>query len=54
MRQPGKRRPSYAFASEMWGLTRAGFDVELAEAYASVRQHLRQYGLNGAGDLELR
>jgi hypothetical protein len=51
MNQPGKRRPSYAYASERWGLTRAEFDVELAEAYASVRQYLRRYGLDSADDL---
>jgi hypothetical protein len=54
MDQPGKRRPSYAYANERWGLTRAEFDAELGEAYASVRQHLRRYGLDSAYDLEFR
>ena len=52
--QPGKRRPSYAYAVERWGLTRAEFDVELAEAYGSIRRYLRRYGLDSAYDLELR
>jgi hypothetical protein len=52
--QPGKRRPSSAYASERWGLTRAEFDVELAEAYASLRHHLRRYGLDSADDLEFQ
>jgi hypothetical protein len=52
--QPGKRRPSYAYADERWGLTRAKFDVELAEAYGSVRRYLWQYGLDGADDLEFQ
>jgi hypothetical protein len=30
------------------------FDLELAEAYGSVRRYLRQNGLEGAGDLELQ
>lgn len=54
MSQQGKRRPSYAFANERWGLARAEFDAALAEAYASVRRYLRQHGLDGADDLELR
>ena len=54
MGQPGKRRPSYTHANERWGLTRAEFDAELSEAYASVRHHLRRYGLDGACDLEFR
>ena len=52
--QPGKRRLSYAHANEKWGLTRAEFDVELAEAYGSVRRYLRRYGLHGPDDMEFR
>jgi hypothetical protein len=54
MSQPGKRRPSYAYVSERWALTGERFDEELAAAYASLRHHLRRYGLDGADDLELR
>jgi hypothetical protein len=52
--QPGKRRPSYVYASERWGLAGAEFDVELAEAYGSVRRYLRRYGLHGPDDMEFR
>ena len=52
MRQPGKRRPSYAYASERWGLARTEFDAALQDAYGSVRRYLREYGLDGAYDLE--
>jgi hypothetical protein len=54
MSQPGKRRPSYRYASDRWGLTRGEFDVELGEAYGSVRRYLRRHGLDGVDDLEFR
>ena len=54
MGQPGKRRPSYAHASERWGLTRAEFDGALQEAYGSVRRYLRLHGIDGPYDLEFR
>jgi hypothetical protein len=54
MGQPGRLRPSYRYAIETWGLTRTAFDAALAEAHASLRQHLRRYGLDGVDDLEFR
>ena len=54
MLQPGQRRPSYAYASERWGLAKRELDVALQEAYGSLRQYLGQYGLEGAGDLDFR
>jgi hypothetical protein len=54
MSQPGKRRPSYAYANERWGLDRVEFDLELAEAYGSVRRYLLQHGLVGAYDLDFQ
>ncbi len=54
MSQPGKQRPSYRYANERWGLAKQEFQVELAEAYGSMRRYLGQYGLDAAGDLEFR
>lgn len=51
MSQPGKRRSSYAYANEKWGLIRAEFDVELGEAYGSMRRYLRQHGIDNPYDL---
>ena len=53
MSQPGKRRPSYKHALEMWGLGREQFDIELRYAYSAIRLYLAGHGLTTSGDLDL-
>ena len=52
--QPGKRRPSYAYALKTWGLGREQFDAELGSAISAIRLYLGRFGVTAVTDLELR
>lgn len=50
---PGRKRPSYRYAFERWGLSRGEFNVELQNAYSEMRLYLRRFGITSAADLEI-
>ena len=39
---PGKRKPAYSHAKQTWNLSRDQFDRELEDAFAAIRDQLKQ------------
>jgi hypothetical protein len=53
MNLPGKRRPSGAYAAQVWRLSREDFFDELRYAFSEIQFYLELHGIKNSGDLTL-
>jgi hypothetical protein len=53
MNLPGKRKPAYSHAKQTWSLSRDQFDGELEDAFAAIRDQLKQQcAITSSSDLK--